>query len=223
MSVRDKVHIKITNESGSTVCVTGRNREYVFMGSYETEEYSFELMSFEEIEYINSKSPVFRTGLLRFPKEDEDEIFNELGYPNWKDMIITEEDIDTFIFHPTAETQKRIISIKDMHTIERIRGKVMMYSSMGKNGISARTMQLVNDRYTELCNNIWASKLIPSADVEDDKHSLEDKLEILEKQNAKLNSQLSTIMDFIAKSGLTPAPDEPKKAAPKKTKNKTEE
>ena len=73
---------------------------------------------------INSRSPVFKFGILEFAEEDREEIYAELNMPNWKETTLFEKDIDEMLLHPTKESLQRIINVPNVQMIERIRGDV---------------------------------------------------------------------------------------------------
>lgn len=191
--ITNEIHIKVYNYTQAKVCVTGRLRGYVFEPANGTIP-SMHLLSFEDIEFINSRSSIFRTGGLRFDPAKEEEIFEALAYYNWRDTVLSEADIEDIIFNPTEENQMKVINLKDISTMERIRGKLVYHLNQDSDSISTKNANLIKARWKELRNNKLNSALIvrpvaPAATVE---------LESVKAQNASLQSELDELKQMMA-------------------------
>lgn len=195
MKIQDKVRIKVLNYSGVKVCAEGRKKGYTFEPCRDGLP-TFDFMDFEEIELINSRSPVFRTGGLRFDPADEVEIFEALGNYKWRDELYSEEDLEDMIFNPTIENQERVIKIKDMATIERLRGKLVFYTNEETEGISTKNSDLINKRFRELCANKVNSQ-ITIREIKSEKTD-SGEFESIKKQNELLQKQILQMQDMMS-------------------------
>lgn len=155
--IQDKQYIKVYNYSPIKICVETKTKRLVFEPASNDAPF-MEYLNFEDIEYVNSKSAVFRKGELRFDPEEESEIFNVLGCTNWKDTILSEQDIDNIIFKHSPESIEKILNIKDISTIERIRGKVVFYVNEGRD-ISTNVVDIINRRFEEIRDGKIHSKI----------------------------------------------------------------
>jgi len=120
---------------------------------------TIEHFSFQDIEYINSRCGVFRKGELRFEEDEESEIFEALKCPNWRDTLLSEDDINDLVINSNKENAEKIISIKDSSTIERIRGR-MGYLINEHADISTKIQNIINDRAKEIRNGQLNSNII---------------------------------------------------------------
>ena len=77
------------------------------------------LTDFGISKYINSNTNGIKTGLIRFEKDKEEEIYKELGIN--PDTIIKNEDIENILLNPTEDGLDKLISIKDDSIIKRIK------------------------------------------------------------------------------------------------------
>lgn len=217
------MHIKVFNYTNSKICVESANRGYVFDPIKDSVP-SLEVMSFDEIEYINSKGEIFRSGALRFEESQEEEIFEALRYPQWRDTLISEDDIDDIIFNPTIENQKRLISIKNTGTIERIRAKLVYYNNLEKDGVSHKITNMINERFDELRRGAYNSKIvvgeIKRVNTADEIEGIKEQNETLKDELEKMKAMMSEMLAKKAESE-TDALDAKKKASkPKKQEDK---
>ena len=159
MNIKDNQNIKVLNYSTSCQAVKTANREYKFEGSVNNVPSVF-YMNFRDIEYINSRSNVIMTGGLVFDPSEQDEIYNALNLPNWKETVLFEDTIEDMILNPTIEKMQRILSIRDIATFERIRGKLVSFINQGNVDISNRVQDLIKERFRELNCGITNSKII---------------------------------------------------------------
>ena len=219
-SIRERNNIKVYNYTDSTVCITGRNRGYVLHPS-EDGTVPFELLSFDDIAYIDSHSNIFRRGGLRFEPNEEDQIFSELGSSNYKETLISEEDIEDFIFKPTEETQKRILAIRDVPTIERIRGKLIFYKNQDEDGISTSNAKLIEERYAEIVRGKVSTELKPGGGKAEKVSPVAKALNEERAKNKELEDRLAKLEAMIMKSNEASATEEKPKAAKTTSKAKT--
>ena len=142
-------------------------------------------VTWRDIEYINHTTSAFKTGMLCFAKEDEEVIYKELRIFNWKDILF-EEEIEDIIsdLYPTMEKLQRIIGIKDIRTIERVRGR-MLYRINNGFDISNKLIEVVNARFKEISNGKKNSDILlvpkgnPVEKSEKDVEKLQDEVAAL--------------------------------------------
>lgn len=187
--IQDKQYIKVYNYSPVKICVETKTKSLVFEPCFDDVP-TMEYMNFEDIEYVNSKSAVFRKGELRFDEEDETEIFDALRCLNWKDTILSESDIDDIIFKHDSKSIEKILSVKDISTIERIRGKVVFYVNEGKD-VSTNLVDIINRRFNEirdgkLNTKIKTEKINMVEDKSDEVKELKEQLEQMKNMMAEL-------------------------------------
>ena len=173
-------------------------------------------MSFTTIELANSKSPVFTTGTLTFNENERNEIFKALGNPEWEDAYWSESDIDDLLTRPTVKKLNRMLLIRDMLTIERIRGRMIYFRNTSLTPPGEKVVELVNARYDENQRGALKSfKVATVADTGVSKDSVE--AERLQTENAALKKMLEEMnakIEALASIKVEPAPVE--KKAPKK-------
>jgi hypothetical protein len=116
-------------------------------------------MSFTEIQHINGKSDCFRTGLLRFEKEYEKEIYETLSISNWEN-IITNEFIEDAIINPTIDKLQRLLEITNKSVFDRVRTILVRLQNSGSVDISHRVINTLKARQIELQNRIYKSEIL---------------------------------------------------------------
>jgi len=154
-----KGDIKVLNYSPSAAAVHGKNREYLINGAVGADP-GVEFMDISEIDYINSRTQAFKTGLLEFESDVRDEVYSEIKLHNWKETALFERDIDDMLINPDVEKLQRIIAISDVQTFERVRGHMLGLVN-AKEDVSSRVVDIVNARFDELAISTLApSKII---------------------------------------------------------------
>lgn len=148
MSVRDKKNITLLNYCSNIVIVSTKDTSYSIPAA-DGDTPSTLSLSFEEIQYINSNSPAFKDGTLRFEKEIEKEMYEELHITNWED-ILTNDQIEETIMHPTYEKLEKVIKVNSLSIIGRIRGVLIALKNEGTHDISSRVERIIETRYKEL-------------------------------------------------------------------------
>ena len=150
--VRDVKNIRVYSYQRNTVILTCPHRT-ITMAAAEGGIPTVEYMTFEEIEYINSRSPVFKTGMIEFEEAYKDELCEELHIDASK--CLYEKDIDDMLIHPRAEALKKIVTIDDLMTIERVRGHMaVVYGS-----ITQDVRRVVETRYNEINSGVRKSAI----------------------------------------------------------------
>ena len=205
MNIKTQQRIRVYNYTRNKVCLnTVAGKEYVFE-PFDGENPVMEYMTWDEIEWLNNRGEIFRSGTLRFNPDDEAEIFEALGCPDYRDAMFTEERIQELLTNPTSENVATIIGITSAATIERVRGTMYKLLSVGGN-VSAKVEDVVNARAVELRDG----KIKSSMSIR--KHEAPAPDTGAQAAIAELQAQLKAMQEQLnAKS--EPAP----KAEPKKT------
>lgn len=211
MSIRNKKDIKVYNEMPSQVNLVGQYRTYVFPAAVDGVP-SMNLVDFADIEYAHSRGIVFSAGLLVFDESEREEIYKELRMHNWKETVWFEKDIINAIENPTAEIMQKVISINNLITIERFRGKIV-YAVNHNSDISNKVVSIINARHKEISSGQVKSKIVvKSTDtlIKEDPnkkiHELEAQIEEMKKMINQMNNDVSV------DHATTAEPKEPEKA-----------
>lgn len=144
--------LKVLNYTPNVVAVTTRNRSITLPGAKDGVP-TFDWFALDEIEYINSQSPAFRSGLLEL---DDESVYAHLNID--KDKCIFERDIDDMIVNATAEKLQKIVDATDTQTIERVRGHMEYLIRIGV-GVSSKVTEVVNERFKELNRGLRKSNI----------------------------------------------------------------
>lgn len=227
MNIRDKKDIRVYNECPFQVNLVGQQKEYIFPPC-ENDEPTMNFVSFSEIEYAHSRGRLFTIGLLRFDEKDQDEMYDALGIKDWRNKVWFAEDVEDVVLNPTLEKMQRVIDVKDLTTIERVRGKMVSLVNQGRD-VSQNVINIINSRYKEINSGNMNSKIvIRSADVE--KTVSHDEVDELKAQLAhmqKLMEQMMTANNVKSSDEKTmPAEqteqvEQPRQVTQKKTGRKT--
>lgn len=215
MKLTSNNSIQIFNYSPNAVALKGTNREYLVPGATALGP-GVEFLSAEDVKYVNSRTPVFKFGILEFADDERDEIYQELHIPNWKNTTLFERDIDEMLLHPTKESLARIIALNNIHMLERIRGHMLGLVN-AREDVSSRVIKLINERVEEFKKHPAMPSKIQL--VERDYKVAEDNAKV-----AELEAELEQLKKLLlakeeAKVEPTPAPSKTpaaKKPAPKK-------
>ena len=196
MKITQRKDINLINYGNSPVAVTGAKREYLLEGVRDGVPVVY-YFDWDEIEAINSRCSAIKNGLLSFAPEDRAEAYTALKYLDWEASIIFDETIEDIISNPTIPNLERILCVKDTHTIERFRGKVLSYINTGR-GIDSRFIDVVNGRYREICNGITQSKIflrpVDSDTTESVVAELKEKNDGMEKELAEMRAQMAELL-----------------------------
>lgn len=187
MSKLDTQNINVLSYNMNDVFVSASKDHYRFKASRDGKMPSIVPMPLSDIQYINSNTNVFLIGLLTFDDDEKEEIFKELRIPNWRE-ILTNEEIESILVHPTLNGLQRIIEIDNSSYFDRVR--VCMFKLM-RDGvdITTKVKNVVDRRNTELQNRQRVSGIklverdIPTFATPNDVNDLKA-------QNASLQSQL---------------------------------
>ena len=195
MNYREKKDIRVYNECPFQVNLVGQRREYIFPPCMDGEP-TMNFVDFDEIEYAHSRWNSFKIGLLTFNEEDREGMYEALGIKNWKETVWFDKDIKDIILNPTLEKMQRVIDIKEMITLERVRGMMVKFVNE-KRDVSQNVINVINARFKELNSGSTSSKIvIRQSDVErspaassEEVNDLKRQLEEMKKLMAQMVSQ----------------------------------
>lgn len=190
MAISKMKNYLVLNYGHSPIGVSTRHENYLIPGADGDVPASLPL-TIDEIQVINSNSPVFKVGMLRFEEKDEKDIYEELRILNWQD-ILTDRAIEDILLNPDAESLQKLVSIESEPYYERIRGVYMGLKSAGaaislnvSNAIEARREELLRHKHTTdirvTANPNGQSKAASSEEVDDLKRQLAEMQEMMAK------------------------------------------
>lgn len=193
----------VLNYSTSPIGIATRNENYVIEGGSDLEPTSLPF-TLDELFQINANSNVFKTGALRFEKEYEKEIYEELRIRNWED-ILTNEQIEKIITKPTIESLQKVIDITTEMYFERIYGIYMGLRNLGV-PISENVRYIMTKRRKEFAKNKRTTSIeLTSKNISND--MMAEDVDSLKEQNEKLSKQLEEMQkkmeDFMKASQTT--------------------
>jgi len=157
LKIQDKEYIKVFNYSPVTIGIETKNRGILFEPVNDGVP-TIEHLSFREVEYVDSRSTVFRTGALRFEEQEQEEIFKALKHLDWKETLLSEENITDLVLVSSLENVEKIKAIKDSGTIERVRGR-LIYLINEQNDVSTKMEKVIKSRFTEIRNGKLKSEI----------------------------------------------------------------
>ena len=193
-------YIRVYNYSSSPIILHGMNRDYTVEGRV-NEHPMIEDIPEDEVNYINGKSNVFRTGMLRFDDNDVDSMMEQLREIKWKETLMTEENIEDAILHPTTEKLRRIVACNDRATIERYRAALVRIQNDGVYGVSTIADSVIRKRFTEITNGVTVSKIavpeginvVDNAAVAADYDTVKSQNEAMAAQIVEMQKQLDEL------------------------------
>ena len=173
-------------------------------------------MTLDEIKYVNN-SKVFKNGILEFPSDLEDEIYEELRID--KNKVLKLNEIRDILLHPTKDGLTKILSITSLSDFDRVRGQFQKLKYDGYK-LTLDVADLIDKRTKELFNNkIKSDVMIEKIDMESKNQKRVDELERqLEEMKAMLAQALATKTEAISenvddesKTVVKKSPGRPKK------------
>lgn len=197
MSIKNNIAINVLNYNEFIVCSTTQLQGYKFLPAVDKIP-SIHSMSFVEIQYINGKSDAFRTGLLRFEKDQEKDVYEALNISDWEN-IITNDFIEDAIVNSTKEKLQKLIGISNESIFDRVKTIFVRLQNSGEVDISNRVIKALNARTEELRNRIYKSEIvIKSTNKSEDLPS---------EEVSELRSQLDEMKEMMAQFMLTQGND----------------
>lgn len=141
-------------------------------------------LTLDEIKYANNSS-VFKTGMLEFQEDIEDELYKELRID--KNNVLKLKDIKDILLNPTKEGLQRIVSIASLTDFDRVRGQFQKLRYEGYR-LTLDIANIIETRTRELFNNqIKTSIIIDDADVSSNENA---RVKSLETQLAEMKKML---------------------------------
>lgn len=196
MSIKDMKTINLLNYNENVVVVSTKHDSYAIEPAINSETPTILPLTLDEILYINGNSYAFKTGLLRFPADIEQEMYEDyLRIPNWKDLL-TVKDMENIILHPTVDGLTKLVAIKDSGIFDRVRGVFTRLKNTTDNDISLRVEGIIKARADELRKGIRNTAIIIKA--KDAVSSVStDEVDTLKEQNAALQEQMAQMKKMM--------------------------
>lgn len=218
MSISKTKHYMVLNHSASPVCVSTRYDSYLIQGGTQEDPGSMPL-TFDEISVINSVSPAFKIGLLRFEPDCEKEMYEALAIANWQD-ILTLERIEEILLHPTMETMEQIIQIDNVAYFERVRGVFVGLKNAGAN-LSVQVENVINQRYAEFVKRQRKTSIKLVADEPTAPAPSKEEFDEMKAQLAAMKAMMEQMAASSGDAKTTAKADAEVKPAAKSTTNKS--
>lgn len=190
MALKDSAFVKVYNYNPFILAVGDK----MLAPCYNYDEPTYESISVDQLQYINSNSNAVRNGLVRFDENEEDDIYAELGVD--KSRIIKNEEIEDIILHPTQEKLQKLLEIIDSSVFDRVVTIHQGLISSGAYDISNRVTMAIEEREKEFRRNILTTNIKLTSKVEQ-KNSNDEEVENIKKQNADLQNQLNQMQEMM--------------------------
>lgn len=155
-------HISVLNYNDNKVCIIiAPNKSVALEPSIDGEPSTLPL-TFDEVKYVNN-SRAFKSGLLEFPSDIEDDVYDELRID--KSKVLKLSEIREILITPTKEGLTKIISITSISEFDRVRGQFQKLKYSGHK-LTLDVADIIDRRTRELFNNQIKSNIqIGDADV----------------------------------------------------------
>lgn len=192
MALQREQTYMVLNYSGSPVCINTKTGSYCFQGGTKDEPYGLPL-TIDEIVTANMNGSAFKTGLLFFEDEFEEDIYRECRINNWK-SILKDWEIEDILINPTKEGYEKIINIDNNTYFARVLGIMFGLQSIFID-VPNKSKLIVEARRDELANGKRKStiKISECSKADNPKYVSE-----LEQQNQLLQEQLKTLMEQVS-------------------------
>ena len=177
----------VINYGKSPVAVASRSGSMVIAAADKDGRPAEQPFSLDEIVEINSICGCFKLGLLQFEDEYKEEIYELLRIHNCRD-IMTDEQIEDVLLHPTLDTLQKIIDIKDPLYFERVRGIYTGLKSVAAD-VPGKVDMVIQERSREFMRKVTTSsiQLVPKAEENTE-------VEALKEQMAKMQEQMAALV-----------------------------
>ena len=181
-------HISVLNYNENCVSINVAPNKSMILEAASGEIPTLTPLTLDEIRYANN-SNAFKTGVLEFPEELEDEIYNELRID--KDKVLKLKDIREILCHPTKEGLIKILSLNSLSDFDRVRGQFYKLKADGYK-LTLDIADIIQRRTKELFNNqVKTNIIIDDADVVDPSNK---RVSELEKELADMKSLMASLM-----------------------------
>lgn len=197
MAIKDMKTINLLNYNENIVVVSTKHDSYAIEPATNSEDPTILPLTLDEILYVNGNSAAFKSGILRFPEDIEQEMYEDyLRIPNWKNLL-TPKDMEEIILHPTMDGLTKLINVKDVGTFDRIRGVFTRLKNTTDNDISLRVENIIKARGDELRRGIRNTQIIIKAKDTVSAVSTEE-VDTLKEQNAAMQEQMAQMQKMMA-------------------------
>ena len=123
MTYKADTPVKVYNHSVSPINLPGQFRAYYLEGTRGVP--TVVTMPFSDVEYINSRSPVFRNGTVQFSEAERDDVYRALYLDNWRDTVLFDEEIDRIIRENDMDAAEKFLKLTTVAEIHRVRGHMV--------------------------------------------------------------------------------------------------
>lgn len=195
MSIKEKVSIPVYNYNEINICIPTNISTHILPPAVDGVP-SVDYLSFAEINYINGISDCFRTGLLRFAKEDEEDVYTSLNIANWEGML-TNDEIKNILLNPTIDGLQKIIDVTNASIFDRIRTIFVSLKENTDNDISNRVIKMMEARELEFKRGIYKTQIILKPKDVPEKTISNDEITAIKEQNVTLMAQLAEMQKMI--------------------------
>ena len=181
-------HISVLNYNENCVSINVAPNKSMILEAASGEIPTLTPLTLDEIRYANN-SNAFKTGVLEFPEELEDEIYNELRID--KDKVLKLKDIREILCYPTKEGLIKILSLNSLSDFDRVRGQFYKLKADGYK-LTLDIADIIQRRTKELFNNqVKTNIIIDDADVADPSNK---RVSELEKELADMKALMASFM-----------------------------
>lgn len=181
-------HISVLNYNENCVSINVAPNKSMILEAASGEIPTLTPLTLDEIRYANN-SNAFKTGVLEFPEELEDEIYNELRID--KDKVLKLKNIREILCHPTKEGLIKILSLNSLSDFDRVRGQFYKLKADGYK-LTLDIADIIQRRTKELFNNqVKTNIIIDDADVVDPSNK---RVSELEKELADMKALMASFM-----------------------------
>lgn len=195
MSIDTNKVINVLNYNMNPVAIKTHIKEYLCSPAEDNDHPSINPLSFSEVESLNSNSNAFSIGMLRFSPDVEEEIYDVLRIVEWK-KILSNEDIEEIILHPSVSGLTKLVEIKNTSLFERVRGIYFYLKNTDQYDISTRVEKIINARYKELVNKQVKSNILLSTKDTTTNIPNEEVIELKE-QNKNMQTQMENMQKMM--------------------------
>lgn len=203
MSLKEN-KVTLLNYNPFIVSVPTETRTYMLDPCYDYNVPTLANVSFLDVEYVNSHSNAFRTGLVFFKPEQQEEIYKELSIFDWKN-ILTNKEIEDILLSPTMKGLQRILDIKDEATFERIYC-ILVHLENSNVDLSNRVIKVIDARQKEFkrgiikTNIVLQERVTKPVNVTEDVSNLKEQNENMSKELEEMKKMMS---ELVAKQSKT--------------------
>lgn len=200
----DKDNITVLNYNPSVQFLQLQNEDVVIGASEDCIIPTEVVLTMKDLKYIygqtQSKSAI-TDGWIMFKEDEQDEIYNELHFKNWKDILTTKEIIN-IILNPTYDGLKKLLDIRDVTLFDRVRGVFLkvMENEENRFSVSSEVKEIIKTRYKELLDRQVKTRIhLSDTKMKRIEKPVIDKKEIdeLKDQNKNLQEKLLEMQQMM--------------------------